>query len=130
MKAHSILDYTGDKGVLTTTFDEVAGVEEGFFLQFDAITTKKECDSIRPKEGDLVYRASASRNVIVFDINQNGELIVIGANAGNYWINSKGELMFNLLGKFERESDALFHDGYMGADDKMYAKESKLLNPK
>jgi hypothetical protein len=124
------------KGVLTTSFDEVQMMgtnQEGFFLQFDKMYPKRkvvECDAELSREGDLIYRASVSPNRIVFDVNQNGDLIVIGANAKNYWITDDGDLVFGLTGRILRDSDALFHDGYQGETDKMYEKESALFNPK
>jgi len=137
-QVHTILnnDVLNRRGVLTTSFDEVQMMgarKDGYFLQFDPMYPERkiiECDAELPQEGDLIYRASVPPSTIVFDINQNGELIVIGANAKNFSMTDDGELIFGLTGRLERESDALFHDGFQGETDKMYEKESALFNPK
>jgi hypothetical protein len=137
-QVHTILnnDTVSNRGSLVTSFDEIQMInisEPGYFLQFDKMfpeLKRMECDGVSTVEGDLIYRASVPKSTIVFDINQDGELIVIGANAKNYSITDEGDLIFGLTGSLERESDALFHDGYMGDTDKMYNKESALFNPK
>lgn len=59
-----------------------------------------DIDYINVKQGELLIKHERELNDLVFDINDNGELIVIGEDAENYYIsdgtdgNKIGELIY------------------------------------
>lgn len=84
-----------DNFIISTDTDEV----KDYHLSFDISKVEsevQEVDCLKVLEGELIVKVGTSRSKIVFDINDDGELIVIGEDAANYELNNQGELLYNL----------------------------------
>lgn len=82
-----------------TNFDGVqSGNNEGYFIEIGIRDSDNinELDYHKSTIGQLIYKVGVDRTNIVFDINDKGELIVIGPDADAYSINDKGELIYNI----------------------------------
>jgi len=90
------VDGTGT-GILETIFDKVGvSKEEDYFVEFFLIEEGglQSVDFLEINTGELVYKSGVERNQLVFDINKEGELIVISEDADHYFINEMGELCY------------------------------------
>lgn len=84
---------------LETDIDGVSYKEDDYFLEFEIAGEEsiEEIDYHKANIGELIYKAGIERKDIVFDINDKGELLVIGPDAENYYINESGELCYKLF---------------------------------
>lgn len=82
---------------LSTTFDTIETDTEPYRIEFKLISGEvlnDELDLLGASEGELLYKSQRERSRLVFDINHKGELIVIGEDAQNYFLNELGELCY------------------------------------
>lgn len=86
-----------DNGVcIVTDTDEINNYYLNFIIS-ELTSNVKEVDYLKSLEGELIAKVGTSRNKVVFDINDNGELIVIGDDANKYELSEQGELLYNLI---------------------------------
>lgn len=52
---------------------------------------------LSPKEGDLIIATNSEKDNIIFDINNQGELIVVSPSNLKWDVNSDGELILTIL---------------------------------
>lgn len=97
-KGNTSLKSNSKRSILETCFDKVGlsktkeyGVEF-FFGQEDQVFSGVDYSEVG--NGTLFYKSEIPRNDLVFDINQKGELIVIGEDADHYFLNDLGELCY------------------------------------
>ena len=97
-KGNTSLKSNLERTVLETSFDKV-GISKGeeyglefFFGQEGQVFSGIDYSEI--ENGTLAYKSEIPRNDLVFDINQKGELIVIGEDSDHYSLNDLGELCY------------------------------------
>jgi hypothetical protein len=98
LKGNTSLKSNSKRSILETSFDKVGlSKKKGYGLEFFFGQEEQVFSGVDYSEvenGTLVYKSEIPRNDLVFDINQKGELIVIGEDADKYFLNDLGELCY------------------------------------
>jgi len=93
----TLLQTTDDAAELLVSFDELDFNNTPYLLMFFLLTPElviEKVDYFPGVQGELFYKTSKEKWELVFDINDQGELIVIGPDADRFSIDENGELMY------------------------------------
>lgn len=93
--SYKFFNETLSECIVKTDTDKVPYKEPYFirpFLDFSNITS---IDYIRLDVGELGIKFDRTLNKLNFEINSDGNLVVVGEDANNYGINENGELIYD-----------------------------------
>jgi hypothetical protein len=84
-----------DNLVYRTDFDTIPAIDPYYLKLFMQSTISNELDHKPFIDGDLMITFNRELYNLNFDVNSNGELVVIGDDADNYSIDIDGNLIYN-----------------------------------
>jgi hypothetical protein len=91
--------------ILNSTTDTVPDLDTPYYVKVGIVDENdiNSLDYVPVSVGDLYIKCDRDKYLTNFDMSDNGELIVIGEDAGYYTIDNRGHLMYNLPGGYYYE---------------------------